>query len=364
MHGKKFAIVAAALAVLAGCSSGGAPETLPGPSTSANVPIGWPVRTAEYVDLWLHGYALLTNDTSKVPLFERGYRDRMLELRRQRNVVTALDANRQALMDGLARSPDLSNGQFAVFSFASFEELARVAQQFVQNEGSPSTVNDPTTQQLFFALRSYFRTVADREWLRLFVLSLQEEQTKFYQSYWNAQQVDRAPARQAVEAAWNNTYREKFKGYLRNDRLVDGTLILSLPLDGEGRSIISPAQGNGIAVPLAENAAGAMAALYVFTHEIVGTAAARAVEDNLTPAQAREGEAAKYLPIAAVRGGAILLQRIAPELVAGYQQYYLRSTGAAVPAGDPNAAFVATYGLPEAVASGLARQIDLILAGI
>ena len=55
---------------------------------------------------------------------------------------------------------------------------------------------------------------------------------------------------------------------------------------------------------------------------------------------------------------------VAPELVAGYQRYYLRSTGAAVPAGDPNAAFIAAYSLPEAVATGIAKQIDLILAGI
>ena len=366
MNGKKLVIFAAALAAVAGCSTGGAPEPMPTPTTSttANTPVGWPVRTAEYVDLWLHGYALLTNDTAKVPLFERGYRERMLELRRQRNVVTALDANRQTLMDGIARNPGLGDGQFAVFSFASWDELARVAQLFVRNEGSPSTVNDPTTQQLFVTLRQYYRTVADREWLRLFVLSMQEEQTKFYQSYWNAQQVDRAPVRQAVEAAWTGTYRAKFQRYLRNERLVDGTFILSLPLDGEGRTIISPVQGNGVTVPLAANTADAMAAIYVFAHEVVGGASGRAVEDNLTPAEAREGAAAKYVPIAAVRGGALLLQRIAPELVAGYQRYYLRSTGAAVPAGDPNAAFIAAYSLPEAVATGIAKQIDLILAGI
>lgn len=36
----------------------------------------WPVKTREHVDLWLHGFALLTDDTAAVPLFDRGYRDR------------------------------------------------------------------------------------------------------------------------------------------------------------------------------------------------------------------------------------------------------------------------------------------------
>jgi hypothetical protein len=364
MHGKKSFILAITVA-LAACSSGtGAPATTPAPSSSqAQAPIGWPVRTAEYVDLWLHGYAMLTSDTSKVPLYEPGYRDRMTKVRRDLNVTTALDANRQALMDGIARNPQLANGQFAIFQFASLDEVVRVSQQFIRGEGSPNTVNDPTTQQLFLWLREYFKTVSDREWLRLFVMSLQEEQTRFYQSYWNAQQVDRAAARQAVEVAWTGTYRAKFQRYLRNERLADGSFLLSLPLGGEGRSMFLSI-GNMAAVPLEMTADSANASLYVFAHEVVGSAAGRAIEDNLTPADARAGAAAKYTPIAAVRGGAILLSRIAPELVQGYQRYYLHVIGAAIPSGDPNAAFIAAFGLPEGVANGLVKQIDLVLAGI
>lgn len=364
MYGKKSLTLAVAVA-LAACSSGtGAPQTTPSPASSqAQAPIGWPVRTAEYVDLWLHGFAMLTSDTSKVPLYEPGYRDRMMKVRRDLNVTTALDANRQALQDGIARNPTLANAQFAVFVFASFDELVRVSQQFVRNEGSPNTVNDPTTQQLFFRLRDYFKTVADREWLRLFVMSLQEEQTRFYQSYWTAQMADRAAARQALEVAWTGTYRAKFQRYLRNERLADGTFLLSLPLGGEGRSMFI-SEGNAVAVPLEMTADSANVSLYVFTHEVVGSASQRAIEDNLTPAEARAGAAAKYTPIAAVRGGAVLLSRIAPELLQGYQRYYLRVIGAAIPSGDPNAAFIAAFGLPDAVATGLTKQIDLVLAGI
>jgi hypothetical protein len=365
MQAKKVLAITAAFVVTA-CSSGGNdPQTTPTPSrAAANAPVGWPIRTADYVDLWLHGYGMVSTDTGAVPLFDRGYRDRMLQRRRQGNVTTALDANMQALRDGLARSPNIEQGQFAIFSFASWDELVRVVRLFIQNEGSPSTVNDVTTQQLFSTLRGGFRTVAERDWLRLFVQSLEDERAKFYQSYWTAQQTDRASQRQAIESAWNNTYKNKFQRYLRNERLIDGTFILSLPLGGEGRSIFSAQQGNGIATAFPEPGSDAMAAIYVFVHEIAGNAAGRALEDNLTPAQAREGQLAKLTPIAAVRGGALILQRLAPELLQGYQRFYLRQHGSAVPSGDPASAFISAYSLPQAVADGLARQIDLVLAGI
>ena len=365
MVGKRALSFIGLLAIAAGCATGsGGPYQPPAGSAPPNAPIGWPVRTAEYVDVWLHGFALLTADTAKVPLFERGYRDRMLALRRQRNVTTALDANQTMLSAGFTRNPGLINAQFAVFGFASFDELVRVSQLFVRNDGSPGTVNDPTTQQLFLWLRNYFPTVADREWLRLFVLSLQDEQTKFYSSYWAAVQSDRTAARQQVSTLWTGTYRAKFARFMRNVRLVDGTLILSLPLDGEGRTVTDPALGNGIAVPHPSTPDSAIDAIYVFAHELVATETQRALTDNTSPADQRNGVVDRMLPIATVRAGAILLQRVAPELVAGYQRYYLHSFGAAIPSGDPNAAFIGAYSLPDAQRDGIIRQIDLILQGI
>jgi len=297
-------------------------------------------------------------------LFARGYRDRMLALRRERNVVTALDANQSTLAAGFARNPQLLNAQFAIFGFASFDEMARVTQEFIRNDGSPGTVNDPTTQQLFVWLRQYFPTVADREWLRLFVISLQEEQTKFYNSYWTATTADRAAARQQVNTLWTGTYRDKFGKFMRNVGQTDGTLILSLPLGGEGRTVTDRTMGNGIAVPYPSTADSALNSIYVFAHEIVGTETQRALVDNTTPVDQRSGVVDRMLPIANVRAGAILLQRLTPELVAGYQRYYLGLVGMAPPSGDPASAFASAFSIPDAQLNGITRQIDLILAGI
>jgi len=91
------------------------------------------------------------------------------------------------------------------------------------------------------------------------------------------------------------------------------------------------------------------------------------VRDNSSPTDDRNGDVAKWTALAAVRGGAMLLQRVAPDLVAGYQRYYLRiarASATAQSAGDPSAAFNATFPLPANIVTALDRQIDIVLGGI
>ncbi|MBK6457899.1 MAG: hypothetical protein IPF87_17745 [Gemmatimonadetes bacterium] len=99
-------------------------------------------------------------------------------------------------------------------------------------------------------------------------------------------------------------------------------------------------------------------------HEVVGTVATAAVRDNTSAADERSGDTGKWTTLAAVRGGAMLLERIAPDLLAGYQRYYLRLARATVPTGDPSASFNATFPLPAQIVTALQRQIEIVLGGI
>ena len=83
------------------------------------------VKTSEHVDLWLHGYALLQEDTTFVPFFRRGYGTDMIVLKNRANVVTQLDANRDRLRARLAANPQLINAQFVPLSFSNWAELTR-----------------------------------------------------------------------------------------------------------------------------------------------------------------------------------------------------------------------------------------------
>lgn len=324
----------------------------------------WPVSTREHVDLWLHGYALLTGDTARVPFFRRGYRQTMRQLKSSRGAYTQLDANADNLSARFRVNPGLVNGQFLPFYFSSFQQMQQITDLFLQTGGDPRSTSDPLTRQLFAVLGSTFASGPDRDWLRLFVQSLGDENTRFYQAYWTSEQANRAATRQAVDSVWQRVYRPKLQRFLNNTQQNNGELILSLPLDGEGRTIAYSKQQNSVAVGFPDAPAQAVEAVYVLAHETVNAITTTAINDNITPTEQRSGIGAAYTANANVRAGAVLLQRAAPELAAGYMRYYLRAAGLTPPAGDPYSLFTATFAIPNAIRDAFTRQIEVVLGGI
>ncbi len=355
------------LASIAACvPSGGTPEPLPGGggSTSAR----WPVKTQPHVDAWLHAFAMITNDTTPVPLFRRGYRDSMIVIKNRVNAFTTLDANRAELSAQLSRSPALVNAQFLVFSFGSWDQLASAVDVFLKAEGNPQRASDEGSAAVIQFLAAQFPTPADRTWLRRFFDGAADERNAFYEGYWTNTQRDRVPVLTAITNLWEQQYQARFQRFLNNTRQRNGEMIPSLPLGPEGRAA-GGAQGQTlVAVPLPARVEDAREAIAVFAHEIVGSTAGVAVADNTTPAENRSGASAGYVAFAQVRGGLALLQEVAPELVAPYVRYYLAQGGHRVPSGATDAqlaaALATAYPLPVAIVDGMKRQIEIALGGI
>ena len=64
-----------------------------------------------------------------------------------------------------------------------------------------------------------------------------------------------------------------------------------------------------------------------------------------------------------MRAGALLLQKIAPELVNGYARYYLQSANR--PAGaNPVTTLATVFSLPDGIRDAIARQLEVVLGGI
>jgi hypothetical protein len=371
------AFSAAGLVLLAACSTGVSPSTTPAPGPNPVnvprtggagptplVPAAWPVRTNEAVDLWLHAYAMLSPDTMHVPYFERGYRDRMAAIRRDRNVSSQLDANRATLVSRLAVNPALAtSGQFLPLYFQSWEQMRQMIDLFVRAGGNPGATNDPTARTYLAILAGAFPTAADREWLRTFTASVEDERARFYHDYWTEQQRLRATLLSHVDSLWQLQWRPQLQRFLNNSQQQNGVMLLSLPLGGEGRTIHFGKAENAVAVDFPDSRDDSEAALYVFVHEVAGSVAAAAITDNTTPAEQRSGATAKYEQSAAVRAGAILLERTRPDAVPGYMRYYLKEAGRAAPT-DPRSAFVSAFSIPDAVRDAIGRQLDVILGGI
>jgi hypothetical protein len=376
---RRAAAALLAAATLGACAGGAAPEPAPAPapggatgSTASGSPGAaaqpaplWAVGTREHVDLWLHGFALLTDDTMQVPLFRRGYRAEVQATRARANVTTQLDAERDRLRQRLASTPRLALGaQFVALSFGSWDELKAAATTFVQTGGDPRRASDQGTAAAVAFLGQTFQTAAEREWLRLFVNALDDESARFYHRYWLDAQRDRSPSLAAADSVWQRVARPALQRFLANTQQRDGRLLLSLVLGGEGRTVSTATRaGNLVVVNFPARAADAAEPSYAAAHEVVGTVAGSVVNDNVTPAEQRGGVADRYVSAAQVRGGLLLLQRAAPALAAGYARFYLREAGREAGA-DPVAALVAAVPLPAAIVEGLARQIDVTLQGI
>lgn len=335
-----------------------------GADASVRENAAWRVVTMEHVDLWFHGFAMLTSDTGYVPFFARGYRQRITTAKRLEKIVTLLDVNQPSLSARFATTPSLANAQFLAMYFSSFAEMVSVTDQFLRAAGNPRTSYDPQIQQQLGLLAATFPRPEDRNWLSLFILSLQDENTKFFHPYWLTEQRARGPAFAQFAEEWRSRFYVRLTRFLNNTQQTRGQVILSIPIGGEGRTVNDGKQSNLVAVSFPKSLDSTSASLYVFAHEAVAGVVQEAIRDNTTPAEQRTSAAGTYAGNGAVRGGALLLQRALPESAPGYMRYYLRIVGKTPPAGDPSAAFSAAFPLPPAIVTGIGGAITLALGGI
>ena len=367
---------AASLAFLAACASGTGASPASGPMPDARttptsaggaVPIvatTWPVRTREHVDLWLHSFALLSTDSTLVPYFRRGYRDRIANLRRQRNATSLLDTNHDRLLQRVATKPSiLTDGQFLPLYFESWDQMRTAIELTIRANGNPGAARDAASQSSIAVIAAAFPTPADREWLRLLAESVDDESRRFHHEYWSAQSAAHGRVVAHVDSAWQRQWRPALQRFLNNTQQQNGELYLAMPLGGEGRTVQFGKQQNAVAGPMPEALNETDVVLYVMAHEIVGSLAGAALRDNTTPAEQRAGGTSRYEQSAAVRAGALLLERALPAAVPGYMRFYLQQAGRTPPT-DPASMFAATFTLPSAVRESIARQLDVVLGGI
>lgn len=325
--------------------------------------VKWPIRTREEVDLWLHGFAMIASDSASVPIFRRGYRDAITTARTKVDAVTDLDVHHDALAKRLRENPALINAQFLPFSFASWEDLVATVDAFVKADGDPKKARSKEAAIVFASLARIFPTKEDRDFARTFTNSLQSEKDLFFHAWWVGEMRRREPTLAAVDSIWRHQMYPLLRAFLSHSDQPNGELILSIPIEGEGRTVtdrLAPAQ---VAVGFPESPDRAMDAMYAFAHEVVGPLTGPAVDDNTTPAEKRSGLATTMGSYALVRGGALLMGRLSPALANGYARFYLRVAGVSF-TGDPMVAFAKAFPIPTPMLDSIDRQISIALGGI
>lgn len=344
----------------------GTPIRLTGQAVVAPPARGWVVKTRPHIDVWLHGFALLSPpDSALVPLFSPAYRDAVVVAKNARNLLTALDANADSLRSRYARSPQLLQAQFLAFRFADLAELAGAMELFIRADGEPRRAGSREMAEVVGELGAVFPSARERDWARLFVEGLRDEDARFYGAWWKEQQTARRPVLLAVDSLWTTTWQPAMLRYLARSQQRSGDIVLTLSLAGEGRAGAART-GSIIAVPFPERIEDATQVLYVVAHEAVGSLAGGAIVDNTTPAEQRAGVAARYVASAQVIAGYELLSRVLPAMADGYARYYLeqRRTPSTLSGPALGRALADAFALPPAIVEALRRQLDITLSGI
>lgn len=324
----------------------------------------WPVKTREHVDLWLHGYALLMDDTTTVPIFAREYREHLLIAKNQRGVLTALDSLRPALATTLRTRPALEGTQFVALYFGTWEEMWQGFDYFLKSEGDPRSARNPQVQGVIAFLASQYPQKVDREFAQRFITALADEREKFHHQWWLEQQRARTAGLAAADSLWQSRWRPALQPYLNHTQQGNGDLIVSLVLGGEGRAVPAGKNLSQYAMPWPATPDSAEALLFVFAHEASSAVAAVAINDHLTPAQQREGVGARLMATGLVRGGALVVEKIDPALAERYARWYLAQAGKPVPASGALAALAAAFPMPDDMIVSMRRQIALSFTGI
>jgi hypothetical protein len=361
-HARRSLLALAGFALLGTGCAGTQSSAAPLARTDAGVQ--WPVKTREHVDLWLHAFALLVDDTATVPLFARGYRDEAIVAKNSRNLYTGLDSARAALAATLKAKPELEGTQFVALYFGSWEEMRQAFDYFLKAGGDPNKSGNREVQGIIAFLAQQFPKAEGREFARRLIAGVESEREKFFHAWWIEQQRARTPGLAAVDSLWQRKWRPVLQRYLNHTQQASGDLILSLPLGGEGRSVPAGKSASQYAVSWPRTADSAEVALFTFVHEAAGVVANVAVNDNLTPAQLREGAGTRLASAGLVRGGALLMARIDPAAAERYARYYLAQMGRTVPPSGALAVLEAAFPMPEVMLASMRRQIELAFAGI
>ena len=227
-----------ALAALAFASSACAgPQSAAAPLRPVAAGPQWPMKQREHVDLWLHGFALIIDDTATVPLFARGYRDHVTVEKNRRNIYTGLDSARQVLASTLISRPQLQGAQFLALYFGTWEEMRQAFQYFFL-----ATADDPRPQSeavrpIIEFLRENFPRPEDRDFARRFVTALEAERAAFHHAWWLEEQRAANAVFARADSLWQSSWRPALQRYLNHTQQQSGDLILARTLGGEGRAV-------------------------------------------------------------------------------------------------------------------------------
>jgi len=344
----------ALIGLLAATSPGLAQSQSQAPSTN------WRAILLPQVDLWYHGLATarfqgLGSDDFYDPAYSVDLRDA-----KQKAGVLPTRLDDQASAFGSAFAQDSA---FEVFHFvplyyaaAPVDPMLASLEIVSDSEGNPD-VGDPLAQFGASAVAGTLSRPDQRAILGDWVAALEAEWSDFYAEFWRNRAIAHGPTLQAIQTEWNEAFAPALAPFLQANWLDNGVLVLSDPVGEEGRIFEGDPtnRSDNIVVvgfdPEASPRAPLFAAVRELCFPVVREVLAEAPQQDRAAAATRSSHAA-------VRCGAELLDRFAPDLGAEYRSWFTpAATGS--PA-DVHTAFERKYAIDAAVSAAIQEKLGAI----
>ena len=359
--------IAAAL-LGAGCAVPAA-QTAPPPAGGATIPgggelpAGWTFGTSEHLALWYHGlsFVLPPLDSGTLPIYDAAERARALAAARRAGVArTPLEAAADSIAHEFAGSSSYDRLQFLPLYFENADALFNAIRVWQQAEGNAQAAGSQQEAQAVTLLSSMFDTPRLRRWVVEFARVLQQEREAYYDAYWRTREPELTRLAAAAGREWASL-EPGLAPLLRYSQATAGQALLTPSLAAEGRTVSlsqgyqRSAVGTGGARPSGADVA------YELLHELMYSLVTPVVRDNVAPSLLRDLGEDAVSSRAAVRAGALALERLVPARAAAYREFYLGEAGRT---GSGQGALEAAYPLPPGLAAALPVAVDQALAGM
>lgn len=326
---------------------------------------GWAFSSHPFVDLWLHGMALVDPvGPGPHPLYDPAYPARVQREKADAAISpTPLDFRTGYFREAFRRDPAFEVFHFLPLYFVgagraeTFRALEMLA---MEPEGIPRAPSDRTALGMM-AVGSVLTTPGQREVLGEFLTALSAEWNLFFQPFWQERVVASQGLERNVQELWTRTFEPVLAPLLKGLNMRSGSAILSPAIGVEGRvfgGLPQDPTDNVLVVARPLGPDGAREAVFSMLRELSFPTVRRAMEGlGGAPDSREEGE--RLAAVAAVRSGALILQAFLPEEAAPYMEHFLsRSSPAPTPGGSIREGFEEAYPLDAALYRALGEQIN------
>lgn len=332
---------------------------------SPSVAPAWRVTTLEQVDLWYHGIALAGFGVAEpAALYDPRY---AFDVRRTKQrmglAATPLDRAARAIAVTFGSDPAFEIVHFLPLYFAAADRptMLQALRTLDSQNGPPGNGRDAPTSRAVAALATVLPRPAQRTVLRQFAELLDDEWRLYLRDDERRASGVRAAQASAFEQRWNVEFAPALAGYLAQINRERGTIVLSRALGREGRTVervsaLAAGAIVAIAAPRSVAPEDMTAAAFDVVRELC-FATVRAVGHESGGRSVEPVADEQASRAAAVRCGALVLQRYLPHHRAAYQARFLAVRQPAAAPDTTTDRFVRAFPLTLEVERRLARAI-------